>query len=409
MEKLWNKNFTIVTIGSFISALGSNVAGIAIGILIYLETNSPLLLGLFIIANIIPRLIANFLVGPYVDRHSRIKMIYTFDFFYTVAFAIIGFILFSGYFNVWVFMAISAFFGVIDTTYQTAFMSLFPEVVPKGMHTKAYSISSLIWPISAALMAPVATFFITKVDNGIAMLMFFNAITFLVTAYMETKIKTDEVLNQTEIQKNQFIVDMKEGIEYYKKEKGIFGIGMLFMAFSFVYSVSDLLRMPFFEQSSIYNLDHYAYLISLSSIGRVIGGLIHYRFKLNPKHKFTIALSVYFIVEIFDAFMLFTPFFVMATMSFLVGLLSVTSFNIRMSATQTYIPSDKRGRVNSVQTLLWNIGAIVGIMIFALLAEFTTIPYEYLIMSSALVSISAIFIFPIRMKEAFQKIYNVDV
>lgn len=409
MEKLWNKNFSIVTIGSFISALGSSVAGVAIGILIYLETESPLLLGLFMIANIIPRFIASFLVGPYVDRHSRIKMIYTFDFFYTFAFALIGIILYSGYFNVWVFMLISGFFGIIDTTYQTAFMSLFPEVVPKGMHTKAYSISSLIWPISAALMAPVATFFIYHVDHGIPILMGFNAITFFITALMETKIKTQEELNTTEVEKHQFIHDMKEGIAYYKQEKGILGIGLLFMTFSFVYAVSDLLRMPFFEQSTIYNLDHYAYLISIGSLGRIVGGFIHYRYKLNPKHKFTIALTVYFIVELFDAFMLFTPFVVMAVMTFLVGLFSVTSFNIRMSATQTYIPSAKRGRVNSVQNVLWNIGAIVGILLFAFIAEYTSIGYEYLILSSAIVSLSAIFLFPVRWKEEFKKIYNVDV
>ncbi|MCK7487592.1 MAG: hypothetical protein MZU97_20310 [Bacillus subtilis] len=43
-----------------------------------------------------------------------------------------------------------------------------------------------------------------------------------------------------------FSLDLKEGINYYKREKGILGIGCLFAAFSFVYAASDLLRMPFF-------------------------------------------------------------------------------------------------------------------------------------------------------------------
>jgi len=410
MEKLWNKNFSIVTIGSFISALGSSAAGVAIGILVYIETRSPLLLGIFIVANIIPRVITNFLIGPFVDRNSRVKMIYTIDFFYALAFAILAYVLFTGFFNIWIFMVISAFFGIIDTTYQTAFMSLFPEVVPKGNHSKAYSISSLIWPLSAAIMAPVATWFITNYSNqGVAYLFAFNAVTFVVTAIMETKIKLIEELNQNPVQKNQFIIDMKEGFEYYKKEKGILGIGLLFMAFSFVYSVSDLLRMPFFESSLVYNLNQYSFLISLGSIGRIIGGFLHYKVKLNPHKKFMIAVSVYFTVEIMGATQLFMPYFVMMIFSFLTGLLSVTSFNIRMAATQTYIPSNKRGRVNSVQTLLWNIGAITGTMIFAVIAEYSTIPYQYLILMSAVVSISAIFLFPVRMHKEFKHIYNVDV
>jgi len=410
MQKLWNKNFTILSIGSFVSALGSAVAGISFGILIYLETHSPLLLAAFTITNIVPRVIANFLVGPFVDRHSRVKMIYMLDFFYTIVFGVIALVLFTGYFNVVVFMGVAAFLGVTDTVYQTAFMSLFPETVPQGQHSKAYSISSLIWPISAALMAPIATFFIQTFPSfGVAILMSFNAVTFLVTATMETFIKVDEKLNQNPVEKLQFLKDLKEGISYYKKEKGILGIGILFMSFSFVYAASDLLRMPFFQESSIYNLNHFAFLISAGSIGRVIGGVIHYSFKLNKNNKFKIALAVYFTVEVLDAVLLFTPFVMMVIFSFIVGVLSVTSFNIRMSATQTYIPSDKRGRVNSVQSLLWNIGAIVGTLVLGIIAEYTDIGYQYLILGTAVVSISTIFLVPVRMKEDFKKIYNVDV
>jgi len=352
MERLWNKNFSILTIGSFISALGSSVAGIAFSILIYLETGSPLYLALFIVGNIVPRTIAGFFVGPYVDRHSRVKMIYMLDYFYTFAFAVISVILFTGYFNVWVFVIVSAFFGITDTVYQTAFMSLFPEVIPKGNHSKAYSISSLIWPISGALMAPVATFFIQSFHYGVAILMAFNALTFFVTATMETQMRVNEKLNTSEVQSMQFVTDLKEGFAYYKQERGILGIGLLFMAFSFVYAVGDLYRMPFFQESPIYTLTQYSYFVSAGLAGRIIGGFFHYIYKFKKEQKFAIALTVYFIVEILDAFMFFTPYFMILISTFIVGLLSVTSFNIRMAATQTYIPSDKRGRVNSVQGLL---------------------------------------------------------
>jgi MFS family permease len=409
MTQLWNKNFTILTIGSFISALGSAAAGISFSVLIFIETQSPLLLAIFIIANIIPRLISNFVVGPFVDRHSRIKMIYMIDFFYSVIFAIIAIILFTGYFNVWVFMAVAGFIGVIDTLYQTAFMSLFPEVIPKGRHSQAYSISSLIWPISAAVMAPVAMFFIDKFTSGVAILMVFNAVTFVITATLETKIHAEEKLNTSPIIRLQFVSDLKEGFEYFKKEKGILGIGLLFMVFSFVYSVSDLLKMPYFQQSTVYTLVHFSFLISAGAIGRVVGGLFHYLVKLPTHQKFKIAVTVYFVVEILNAIMLFTPYFMMIIFSFIVGVLSVTSFNIRMAATQTYIPSDKRGRVNSVQNLLWNIGAIIGTVIIGLVAEYTDLSYRVIILGAAVFSISAIFLIPISSKQEFMKIYNVEV
>ncbi len=406
---LWNRNFSIVTIGSFISALGSAAAGIAFGILIYVETGSPLTLALFTVANIVPRVITNFLVGPFVDRHPRRKIIYSIDFFYAFLFLVIGLVLYQGYFNVWVFTAVGAFIGVIDTIYQVAFMSLFPEVIPPGYHSKAYSISSLIWPISAAIMAPIAAYFIENVANGVAVLMFFNAVTFVLTASIETMINVDELLNQHRGEGVQFINDLKEGIHYYKREKGILGIGILFAAFSFVYAASDLLRMPYFVQSQIYNLQHYSFLITAGAVGRMVGGIVHYMFKYPTEKKYLIAVSVYLAVEVMGATMLYLPYALMVVISFIVGLLSVTSFNIRMSATQTYIPGSIRGRVNSTQQLMWNIGSILGALVIGIVAEYSGLDYRLIIMSASAVSLTAIFLIPLRMKAEFKKIYNVDV
>jgi hypothetical protein len=252
MTKLWNRNFTILTIGSFVSALGSAAASVAFGILIYLETESPLILAIFSVVNIVPRMITNFLVGPFVDRNSRVKIIYVIDFFYFVFFTFLSIILFQGYFNIVVFTILGGGIGVVDTVYQIAYMSLFPEVITGKNHSKAYSISSLIWPISAAIMAPIAAYFIDNFVFGVAILMSFNAVTFLVTAIMETTIKVDEELNTNEPIRFQFIIDLKEGFKYYKHERGILGIALLFMVFSFVYSISDLLRMPFFVEHEVF-------------------------------------------------------------------------------------------------------------------------------------------------------------
>jgi DHA3 family macrolide efflux protein-like MFS transporter len=409
LTKLWTRNFTILTIGSLVSALGSSAAGVAFGILIFQRTGSPLSLALYMVANIIPRVLTGFLAGPFVDRHSRIKIIYKLDFLYTVVFAIIAMILFTGYFNILVFTAIGAFFGMLDTIYQLAFMSIFPEVIEKGQHSRAYSLSSLIWPISAAIMAPVAAFMIGAYANGVALLIAFNALTFLVAAIMETSIKVEETLNKKEVKGFQFIEDLKEGFRYYKIEKGILGIGILFACFSFVYTSHDLLRMPYFIKSDQFTIQDFSFLITASSIGRMLGGFIHYTFKYPPHKRYKIAVTVYFTVEIFGATLLYMPYAMMIIVSFLVGLLSVTSYNIRMTATQVYIPSQMRGRINSTQNLLWNIGAVLGALIIGLIAEYSLLDYRLIMLFAAILSIGAILLIPIRMKSEFSKIYNADI
>jgi len=409
MNRLWNRNFTILTLGTFVSALGSAAAGIALGIMIYLETESPLILAVFSIINILPRIITNFLIGPFIDRNSRVKIIYLIDFFYFTFFAIFSWILFTGYFDVVVFTVVAAGIGVIDTVYQTAYMSLFPELITGKNHSKAYSTSSLIWPISAAIMAPIATFFIDNFTFGVAILMAFNAITFLVAAIMETTIKVEETLNTSTPDRWKFIRDLREGFDYYKKERGILGIAILFMAFSLGYGISDLLRMPFFVESDIYTIQHYSYLVTAGSIGRVIGGIIHYRIRIPREKKYLIAISVYFTVEIMSAITLLSPYFLMIAFMFIIGFLSVTSFNIRMSATQTYIHSSIRGRVNSVFQLLWSIGGIIGLIAAGLIAEYTSIPYQWIIFGVIFITLPMILLFPVRLRREFENIYNVDL
>ena len=409
MTKLWTRNFTILTIGSLVSALGSSAAGVAFGILIFQKTGSPLSLALYMVANIVPRVLTGFLAGPFVDRHSRIKIIYKLDFLYTFIFAIIAMILFTGYFNILIFTAIGAFFGMLDTIYQLAFMSIFPEVTEKGQHSRAYSLSSLIWPISAAVMAPIAAYMIGEFTHGVALLIAFNALTFLVAAIMETSIKVEETLNKKEVKGFQFIEDLKEGFRYYKIEKGILGIGILFACFSFVYTSHDLLRMPYFIRSEQFTIQDFSFLITASSIGRMLGGFIHYTFKYPPHKRYKIAVTVYFTVEIFGATLLYMPYAMMIIVSFLVGLLSVTSYNIRMTATQVYIPSQMRGRINSTQNLLWNIGAVLGALIIGLVAEYSSLDYRLIMLFAAILSIGAILLIPIRMKSEFSKIYNADI
>lgn len=258
-------------------------------------------------------------------------------------------------------------------------------------------------------MAPIAAFFIENFESGTAILMLFNALTFIITASLETKIRVNEVLNTKKDVGPRFLTDMREGIHYYKKERGILGIGVLFAAFAFVYAASDLLRMPYFVNHPVFTLQHFSFLISAGAIGRMVGGVIHYLFKYPTNKKYLIAVGVYFTVEILNATLLFMPYLLMVSVSFLVGLLSVTSFNIRMSATQTYIPNHIRGRVNSTQQMLWNMGTILGTLIIGLLAEYSGEDYRLIIMGASAVSLMAIILIPVRMKSEFMNIYNVDV
>ena len=79
-NKLWTKNFTIITLGTVVSMLGNAISGFAIGLLVLDYTQSTFLFALFMVVYNLPKIIMPLVAGPYLDRFSRAKVIYTLDF-----------------------------------------------------------------------------------------------------------------------------------------------------------------------------------------------------------------------------------------------------------------------------------------------------------------------------------------
>ena len=50
----------------------------------------------------------------------------------------------------------------------------------------------------------------------------------------------------------------------------------------------------------------------------------------------------------------------MMVMTALTGILGVTSYNIRISSTQKYVPDEKKGRFNGTFNTLSTVGALMG-------------------------------------------------
>ena len=94
----------------------------------------------------------------------------------------------------------------------------------------------------------------------------------------------------------------------------------------------------------------------------------------------------------------------MMAMTFTTGLLGVTSYNIRISATQSYVPHEKKGRFNGIFNTLMTAGALVGQLAGGALA--TVLPPRAVISGFACITALAAVIFIGGNKKAVSKIYN---
>ena len=158
----------------------------------------------------------------------------------------------------------------------------------------------------------------------------------------------------------------------------------------FAFSSHSLL-LPYFSMTPGLSVMLYTLVMGAAVIGRFVGGAIQYKVELPKEKKFMIAMTVYIISSFVEIGFLFTPVVVMTILMFTTGVLTVTSFNIRMSSTQDYIPDETRARYNGAFQMIMTVGAVSGQLIAGALAE--VIPIRaVVVIYGTIVLMAAIFI-----------------
>lgn len=369
-NKLWTKDFTTITLGSVVSMMGNSIAGFAMSLFVLDYMESTLLYAIYIFLYTLPQIAAPVISGPLMDRFSRRRTIYTLDFCSTFMYLALGALIFFDAFNFGVFAAATFIIGTINSVYMVAFESFYPMLITEGNYSKAYSISGTLQTMTF-FMLPLAT--IAYNAFGLAPLLAVNSVFFLIAAIFETRISDVETIQnihpEGSYNSKNYFRDMKDGVRYLASEKGLLAVTLYFTAMSVAGGASQVITLPWFKSAFDNGEYLYMFVSIFSVIGRSLGGIIHYKFQLPAAKKFAIALFVYVSIAVVEAFYLYTPLYSMAIGSFIIGIFGVTSYNIRVSATQSHVPDNMKGRFNGAFFMLNTVGALTGELLSGLLSE----------------------------------------
>ena len=362
---LWTRDFTIITLGSVVSMLGNALSGFAMSLMVLDISKSTLLYAIYIAMYTLPQLFMPIVSGAILDRFSRKRTIYSLDFLSAFLYALMAAILATGWFSFPFFAVYCFLLGSIQSTYMVAYESFYPLLISEGNFQKAYSIASVLETFSA-VMVPVSAFLYRKI--GLSPLLAINALCFLIAAIMETQIRADEqyLVTQRETRDHdlkaskQMLRDIREGFAYLRSEKGLLAIAMYFAFSAITGGVSTVIVLPWFK--SVYENGEYLYMLvwGMALLGRAIGGMVHYRVNIPPQYRYRTALAVYIVISVLEGVYLFTPIPVMMALCFIVGIGGITSYTIRISATQSYVPDERKGRFNGAFNMISTAGALLG-------------------------------------------------
>lgn len=403
--KLWTRDFAIITGGSVVSMMGNIISGFALGILVLDYTGSTLLYALYMFLYTFPRIVMPILSGPYLDKFSRKKVIYSLDFLSALLYSALAGVMLMGWFS-FPILAVGTFIvGGIDSVYRVAYDSFYPLLISEGNYQKAYSIASILETLTT-FVVPLSVFLYKSI--GITPLLIANAVSFFVAAVLETQIKQKEEYSEARKEESygmkRYLSDFKEGLKYLKLERGLMAITAYFTVSSLLGGAMGVLQLPYFK-SNFTNGEYLFMLVGMGGVlGRLIGGSVYYKFQMPTKYKYYIALCVYIGTSFIDGTFLFAPLKIMAVMMFISGLMGVTSYNIRISATQSYVPDERKGRFNGTFEMLNTSGMMLGEVIAGALSVMMSERAILLVLGGICVLAAIVFIGGNR--KAVSNIYN---
>ena len=371
LPALWTRDFAIITIGSVISMFGNALAGFAVSLFVLDYTDTPLYYALFVFLYTLPQLAAPLIAGPLMDRFSRRRTVYSLDFLSAAIYILTGLIIYLGLFRFWLLALLTLVIGTINSTYQVAYESLYPLLITEGNFSRAYSIEGTLETLSA-VMIPVSLFLYQRF--GLAPLLLINGLCFLGAALCETRIRDVETERGLALggsySLSSYWADAKEGVRYLWGEKGLLAVTLYFIFCFFASGAENVITLPYFKGA--FDNGEWLFITTwgFSVAGRGIGGLLQYKIKYPAAIKYGLALAVYCTIGVLEGSYLFFPVAVMRVFCFLTGILGVTSYAIRASATQSYVPDDRKGRFNGAFNMLTTAGALLGQLLAGVCTSF---------------------------------------
>ena len=349
---LWTKNFTIITLGTVISAIGGVAMGFALSFVVFDNTGSTLMMALFAAASSLPGIILPVLLSPYLDNFRRKPVIVGLDYLSAVIYLLFGLYLLKHSFSLPLYLLFSLACGSIGSVYNLAYESLYPNLIPEGFAQKGYTVSGMLYPTVTMVMTPVASILYTRL--GLGVLCIGEGLLLAAAASVETQIKVEEHTKPGgKFSFSDYIGDFKEGFRYLKKEKGLLRIYGYMPITQGISQATEPLIRAWFRTAPGLNLTMYALFTTAEFIGRTIGGLVHYKFEIPPEKRFSLAYLVYVTYNIMDTVLLWLGFPLMLVNRGICGFLGINSATLRASSVQNYLPDNMRAKVNAVFNMLY--------------------------------------------------------
>ncbi len=256
--------------GQTISNVGSSFTAFALPLLVYTLTHSPIYLALTAVAYFLPYLLFGLLIGAWVDRVDRKRMMIAVDLGRGAAIASVPVFDYLGILSVWWIFAMAFVTACLTIAFDSGEFAAIPSLVPKellvtanGRIMASYSAASVVGPLLAGLLVAVMP---------ISDLLFVDAASFLVSAValslVRRRFNVDEEREPTHI-----LRDVQEGLRYVFGHPVLRNISLMMALINFFGATAGF-QLVLFGKVRLHATDsRVGYLFAAGGLGVVVLGL----------------------------------------------------------------------------------------------------------------------------------------
>ncbi|HEY2331511.1 MAG TPA: MFS transporter [Acidimicrobiales bacterium] len=356
-----HRNFRLVAIGNFVSALGNWSSMVGIGWAARGLTDSAQAITLAFAAQFIPNLLFASVGGMWADRMDRRRLTIIGNLAMAVPSLAIGLLITTDHLTLTWLVILAFLGGAASAVTMPASQALVPHLVPEDEVQMAVSLTSALQNGSRLVGAAMAGVIISVF--GTAMAFYWNAISFLavVWAWLLVKMVVVPVVHAVESMASR----LAGGIRYARKDQTVRYLLFLNVAMAILILQSSLL--PILVKDVLHaQVSAYAYLQMGTGIGAVTGALLAGQWTTDRRRRQAIAVGMLVNATAVTgiAFSRWVPVSVGLQVLFGLGFFTVSTVTqsmIMMSSEDAYL-----GRVMGLYTM-----ALAGMLPFnALLAGF---------------------------------------
>lgn len=351
-QTLWSRDFTLLTVATVLGAVGGVASSFALSFLVFDETGSTLASALLLAAQIFPNFVLPLVASPWLDRLPRKPFLVGGDAVNGLLYGLMGVWLLLKPFSYTGYLLFSLVLAALSSFDGLAYNAIYPNLIPKGCEQKGYTVGAMVYPTVMVIMTPVAAILYDLV--GVAVILLGQCALSLAAALVESRIRLVEPrrMEGKRFSLRLWAEDLREAVRYLRREKGLGAVYAYMAVTNGVATGYSPILVAFFRSTPGFSMAMYSLFSVAEFGGRTLGGALHYKIAVPPKHRFGFAYLTYQLYEIMDMLLLWLPYPLMLLSRGVCGFLGINSATLREEAVQGYIPDELRAKLNALFSVL---------------------------------------------------------